>query len=94
MGPAHQLQMFWRWNLADTLEWDSGYSFAGRFDGVRAYHGVESRLGWRPSPHWEFSIAGRNLLDNQRAETSTTLDIPNEVGRSVYGKLTWRFGER
>lgn len=94
MGPAHQLQMFWRWNLADTLEWDSGYSFAGRFDGVRAYHGVESRLGWRPSPHWEFSIAGRNLLDNQRAETSTTLDLPNEVGRSVYGKLTWRFGER
>lgn len=93
MGPAHQAHVFWRWNLPGNFEWDSGYSFSSRFSTIRAYHGVETRVGWRPSPRWEFSVIGRNLLDNQRLEIPATFYIGNEVGRSIYGKLTWRFGE-
>ena len=94
MGPAHQFHASWRWNLPGDIEWDSGYSFSNGFSTIRAHHGLEARLGWRPSPRWEFSLAGRNLLDNQRLEIPTMLAIPNEVGRSIYGKLTWRLGER
>ena len=94
MGPAHQFQATWRWNLPGSIEWDSGYSFASGFGVIRAYHGFQSRVGWRPSPRWELSVAGRNLLDNQRLEIPTRFAIPNEVGRGIHGTLTWRFGSR
>ncbi len=90
-GPGHQFQARWYWNLPGQLEWDSAYSFSDAFSTIRAYHRVDTRLGWRPTRHWEFSIAGQNLLDNQHPESPALVALPNEIGRSVYGKLVLEF---
>lgn len=90
-GPAHQFHAHWYWNLPGNIEWDSGYYFTDGFSIIRAYHRVDSRVGWRPSPRLEFSIVGQHLLDNQHPESPPLFALPNEVGRGVYGKLTWGF---
>jgi iron complex outermembrane recepter protein len=90
-GPGHQCYAQWFWNLPGHLEWDSSYRFSDAFSTVRAYHRVDTRLGWRPSPRWAFSIAAQQLLDNQHLESPSLFALPNEVGRSVYGKLTLDF---
>jgi iron complex outermembrane receptor protein len=94
LDPAHQLYAGWHWNLPGRIEWDSSYYFTDHHSALPAYHRVDTRLGWRPSPHWEISIVGQHLLDNQHIESPALFAVPTELGRSVYGKLTWRFGER
>ena len=57
---------------------------------VPNYTSLDLRLGWRPSPHWEFAIVGQNLLERQHAEFGAPA-TRQEIPRSVYGKVTWRF---
>jgi hypothetical protein len=37
------------------------------------------------------SVAVQHLLDDRHHEGPALLALPTEIGRSVYGKLTWRF---
>jgi iron complex outermembrane receptor protein len=90
-GPGHQLSARWSWNLPGDLEWDSTYSFEDAHTVIAAEHRVDTRLGWRPARRWELSIVGQHLLDNQHPEGPPLFAVPNEVGRSIYGKLTWGF---
>jgi iron complex outermembrane receptor protein len=92
-GPTHQLQARWHWTVAHNFEWDSSYLFVDGYSGVAAYHRVDSRFGWRPARPWEFSLVFQHLLDRQHREAPVTvfLDQSSEVGRSIFGKLTWRF---
>jgi iron complex outermembrane receptor protein len=57
---------------------------------VPSYVALDLRLGWRPTPNWEFAIVGQNLLDRQHPEFGAPA-TRQEIPRSVYGKLTWRF---
>ena len=57
--------------------------------GVASYHRVDSRLGWRPGGRYEFSVVVQNLLADRHLEAPTIL-TPNEIGRGVYGRLSWR----
>jgi iron complex outermembrane receptor protein len=92
-GPAHRLHARWYWTVARNLEWDSGYYFVAGHSGVAAYSRVDSRLGWRPARHWDCSLVLQNLLDGQHREEPLTIfiDQPSEVGRSIFGKVSWRF---
>jgi iron complex outermembrane receptor protein len=94
LDPAHVLQVRWYWNLPGRLEWDTSYAFTDRHAFLPAYHRVDTRLGWRPSPRWELSVVGQHLLDNHHVESPPLFAVPTEVGRSVYGKLTWTFQSR
>jgi iron complex outermembrane recepter protein len=89
-GPRHQLHARWFWRPHEKWEWDSSYYYVDGFSGVAAYHRVDSRLGWRLSRQWELSVTVQNLLDNQHRETPPVLSLADEIGRSVYGRLTWR----
>jgi len=57
------------------------------------YLTADARVAWRPSPAWEVSIVGRNLLDDRHPEFFSELrDIRAvEVVRSVYGQVRWSF---
>ena len=53
-----------------------------------------SANGWRPGAKIEYSLCGQNLLDNRHLEFCNLQEgaIQGfEVGRSVFGKITWRF---
>jgi len=55
---------------------------------------VDARLGWRPRPGLELSVAAQNLFDDRHPEFASegNLNIhTTESPRSVYGKVTWRF---
>jgi iron complex outermembrane receptor protein len=82
------MRCFWRPH--SRWEWDTSYFFVDGFSGVAAYQRVDSHLAWRLTPQWELSFVGQNLLDNQHRETPPVLSLAAEVGRSFYGKLSWR----
>jgi iron complex outermembrane receptor protein len=90
-------------NLPWKLELDAALSRAGRVvhaNGftqqavIPAHTRADVRLGWRPSPRWELSVSGQNLLDPRHPEFHAfdTYVAPGaQVRRSVYGRLAWRF---
>lgn len=56
------------------------------------YLRLDLRLGWEPIDGLDLSVVGQNLLDPQHPEYSPFLYNPvSQVGRTVYGKVTWRF---
>jgi iron complex outermembrane receptor protein len=57
---------------------------------VPSYISCDVRLAWAWKERLEISIAGQNLLDNQHPEFGS-LATRQEIPRSVYGKVTWRF---
>ena len=90
-GPAHQFNARWFWSLPRGVEWDSSYFFVDQYAGIRAYHRVDTRFGWRPTRRWELSVVGQNLLDNQHLESPALFVVPTEIGRSIYAKVAWSF---
>ena len=93
-APDHQFHARWYYDLPGGLQWDNSYYFVGSLGslGVPAYHRVDSRVGWRPSLRIEFTFGLQNALDNQHPETSLLIrDLPTEIGRSAYGKITYGF---
>ena len=60
--------------------------------GVGKYARFDARIGWRPRPGLELSLAGQNLTDPSHDEFGPSFTrFPTSVPRSVYGKLTWRY---
>ena len=57
---------------------------------VPSYITADLRLAWRPWRDLEFSIVGQNLIDNRHPEFGAVA-TRQEIPRSVYGKVTWRF---
>jgi iron complex outermembrane receptor protein len=94
--PEHQWQVHSYLDLTRHLQWDAGLYYVGAiaYQGVPAYARLDTRLGWRPGAGIEFSISGQNLLDSRHMEFFNVLDGAIhgfEVGRSVFGKVIWRF---
>jgi iron complex outermembrane receptor protein len=61
---------------------------------IPAYTRADARLGWRPASRFELSVNAENLMDPRHTEfhTSGSFVVPGEqIGRSVYGRFTWRF---
>jgi len=59
---------------------------------VPQYFSLDLRLAWKPRKDIEFSIVGQDLLNSEHLEFAPTLATQTtEVGRSVYGKVTWTF---
>ncbi len=60
---------------------------------VPRYSAVDLRVGWRPLPDVELSLAGRNLGDRGHGEFNAAA-TRIEIGRSVYASFRWDFGAR
>ncbi len=59
-----------------------------------SYIEMDLRLAWRPREHLELALVGQNLLDSHHYEFVPSLDMfspLNEVPRSVYGSVAWRY---
>jgi len=80
-----ELDVAWRW--VDELTINN----AGVPALVPAYSELDVRLGWNPTPTLELSVIGRNLLHAHHVEYGIPTPIREQIDRSVYGKVTWRF---
>ena len=52
------------------------------------------RLALRPRKHLELEVVGQHLLNNhvlQINDQTPTIDLPTEIPRGVYGKVTWQY---
>jgi iron complex outermembrane receptor protein len=61
---------------------------------VPRYAELDLRLAWRPSPNWEFSVFGQNLLHPQHLEFMPSAFRPtqaSEIQRAVYAQVTFRY---
>jgi iron complex outermembrane recepter protein len=74
-----------RW--VDTLTINSGPTLGT----VPSYFELDARLAWHPTKNLEFSIVGQNLLHDHHPEYGYPGATREEIERSVYGKVTWRF---
>ena len=92
--PQHQFLVQSMVNLPADLEFDSVLRYVDNLNQrgplVPSYVSLDLRLGWRPTANWEFAIVGQNLLDKQHPEFGAPA-TRQEIPRSVYGKVTWRF---
>jgi len=95
VAPRHLLHGRANVRLPWGLEWSPSYYFVDstvQSAFVPAYHRVDSRLAWKRSDRWELSLGLQNLLDDRHIEgIAESLTVPQEIGRSVYGKISYRF---
>jgi iron complex outermembrane receptor protein len=95
--PHHQFLIQSMINLPANFEFDSVLRYVDNLNQlgptIPSYVALDLRLGWRPSPNVEFALVGQNLTDKRHGEFGApgAPMTAQEIPRSVYGKLTWRF---
>lgn len=94
-APRHMVHGRATFDLPWGLEWSPSYYFVDsivRSVHVPAYHRVDARLAWKRTERWEFSLGLQNLLDSRHPEgVPESLTAQQEIGRSVYGKISYGF---
>jgi iron complex outermembrane receptor protein len=58
---------------------------------VPAYAEMDVRLGWHATKNLELSIVGQNLLHDQHPEAGSPGPTQEQIVRSVFGKIAWKF---
>ena len=97
--PQHQVFVRSSMDLPCHLAWDVGLRWiasvrnnnGGTAGTLPSYFELDSRLAWQPTKQLEFSIVGENLLHDRHAESGFAGPSQEQVERSVYAKVSWRF---
>lgn len=94
-NPRHQFQAHSYLSLPHHIQFDISAYFVSHlsFPPVPAYTRLDVHLGWSPVSSLQLSAGLQNLLQPHHAEfVETVLDaVPEEVPRSFYGKMEWKF---
>jgi len=71
---------------------DAQLRYVSQFTGVPAYVTADVRFSYRLTDQLELSLVGQNLFQDRHPEQGTLpLNVPSEIPRGFYGKITWRF---
>jgi iron complex outermembrane receptor protein len=86
--PPHQVVLQSMVDLPMHFQLDGVARFVDRLRNpdVPHYFTCDLRLAWQFKA-WELAVVGQNLWDNQHPEFNRSQEVP----RSVYGRVTWRF---
>jgi iron complex outermembrane receptor protein len=93
-SPRHQFQFRSELDLSRKLQFDSAIYYTSALPAlaVDAYTRLDGRLGYRPRPDLEISLAGQNLQGGRHTEfVSSGAYTRATIGRSFFVKLTWGF---
>jgi len=90
--PEHQFVLQSMLDLPGRVQFDVTLRYVDTLPApnVPSYFTADARLGWQPIRNLELSIVGQNLVDSQHAEFGSPV-TRQEIPRSVFGKVTWRF---
>jgi iron complex outermembrane recepter protein len=79
-------------DLPRDVEFDLVARYVGALPSpqVPGYFTFDARLAWAPIQNLEFSVVGQNLWQDRHPEFGDPA-TRQEIPRSVYGKVTWRF---
>ena len=89
LGHNVQLDTGLRW--VDELHNNNGSNGGAVAGTVPSYFELDARLAWQVTPNLEVSLVGQNLLHDHHPEYGFPSPGREEIGRSVYGKVAWRF---
>jgi len=92
-SPRHQFNVRAQWDVSDRVAFDTTLYYVDALPGfsVPTYWRFDTRLGWQLTDRWQVDLVGQNLFDNSHREFGPiTEPYAINIGRSVYGKLTWR----
>lgn len=102
-SPDHTISIGSRMDLDHNVDLDVFARYVDQLDVARANNGqgaavpaywtLDARIGWRPKPGMEFSIAGQSLFDDRRTEFEPTLISvqSTEIEHSVLAMFTYQF---
>jgi len=90
-SPRHQLDFRSLFNLPKKLELDVSVRYISALPAqqVRGYMTGGVRFGWRPTPHWELSVDGEDLMQPYHAEFGSDPDTVVGIRRNAYAKIVW-----
>jgi iron complex outermembrane receptor protein len=97
--PQHQVSLRSSMELPGNVELDLNLRWVdelvkndgGVADNVPGYTELNLRLGWTPVDNVELSVVGQNLLDTRHPEFGITAPEREEIERSIYAKVAWRY---
>ncbi len=92
-NPSHEFHVRAALDLSPTVQLDAAVYRVGALRiGVPAYTRLDTRLGWQPTRSLDLSLIGQDLQGGRHIEfVAETLIPPTAVGRSLFGKIAWRF---
>lgn len=92
--PFNQFTVKSNYKINDKLKIDNYIYYVDGLnsDDINDYTRVDTQLSWEPREDITLSMVGQNLLDDYHQEFSANInEIDAEIGRSIYGKITWQF---
>lgn len=97
--PKHQFRLQSIVDLPWRMEWDTAFRWIGSLSNngggkpgtVPAYAEMNVQLGWNATPALHLSVVGRNLLHDHHAEYGPPGPAREELQRSVFGRISWRY---
>lgn len=97
--PRHQFSLRSSVDLPHRVEFDVGLRWvdtlrinnSGAPATVPSYWELDARIAWHPTEDLELSLTGQSLLHDQHAEYGLPGPAREEIERSVYAKITWRY---
>jgi iron complex outermembrane receptor protein len=90
-GPTGQSSLRSSFDLPNHVSIDVGGRFVDKVAGANGYFAADVRVAWKPTPNWEISVVGQNLLDANHVESPGNFGNAAYVGPEVYGKVAFKF---
>ena len=91
LDPTNQFSLRSSFDLPNHVSIDVGGRFVDKIAGANGYFVADARVAWKPTPNWEVSAVGQNLLDSNHVENPNVFNNAAYVGPEVYGKVTFKF---
>ena len=97
--PQQQFSVRSSMDLQQNVEWDARLRWVDTLHNnngptpgtVPSYFELDVRLAWRPTKRIELSVVGQNLLHDHHPEYGFPSPTREEIQRSVYGKVSFRW---
>ncbi len=91
VDPKNQFSLRSSFDLPNHIDIDLGGRYVDKVAGANGYFVADIRVGWRPTPAWEVSVVGQNLLMADHIENPGSFGDATYVSPEVYGKVVFKF---
>jgi len=88
---TNQFSLRSAFDLPNNVDIDLGGRYVQKIVGADGYLVADARVAWRPTPNWEISVVGQNLLSANHIENPNVFGNAAYVGPEVYGKVVFKF---
>jgi iron complex outermembrane receptor protein len=89
--PTNEFSLRSSFDLPNNIDIDVGGRYVDKIAEANGYFVADVRVGWKPTPNWELSVVGQNLLSANHVENPNEFGNAAYVGPEVYGKVAFKF---